>query len=228
MPQVFHPSMNTFSKVSIVGTLFLSALLMWVCLIYTRSSYGTDQGVVRVQPVPFSHEHHVGVLGIDCRYCHTSVEHSSYAGIPPTKTCMNCHSQIWVGSEMLEPVRESFRTGQSLRWHRVYNVPGFAYFDHSIHIQHGVGCASCHGRIDEMPFTYQVPSLLMEWCLDCHRQPENHLRPREQVFNMKWLPSDERDESGNPYDQLTLGRKLVKEYRIKDAISLTSCSVCHR
>ena len=218
MPQIFHPSMNTFSKVSIVGSLFLAALLMWVCLIFARSSYGTDEGVVRVQPVPFSHEHHVGVLGIDCRYCHTSVEHSSNAGMPPTKTCMNCHSQIWVGSDMLEPVRESYRTGQSLRWNRVYNVPGFAYFDHSIHVQHGIGCASCHGRIDEMPFTYQVPSLLMEWCLDCHRQPEKHLRPRDQVFNMKWIAPD----------QLSLGRDLVKEYKIKDAISLTSCSVCHR
>jgi hypothetical protein len=228
MPQVFHPSMNTFSKVSIVGSLFLLALLMWICLIYTRSSYGTDAGVVVVQPVPFSHEHHVGVLGIDCRYCHNFVEHSSYAGIPPTKTCMNCHSQIWVGSQMLEPVRESYRTGESLRWHRVYNLPGFVYFDHSVHIEHGVGCASCHGRIDEMPFTYQVPSLLMEWCLNCHRQPENHLRPREQVFNMKWLPSDERDESGKPYDQQTLGRKLVQEYKIKDPIRLTSCSICHR
>jgi hypothetical protein len=228
MPQIFHPSMNTFSKVSIVGSLFLLALLMWVCLIYARSSYGTDEGVVRVQPVPFSHQHHVGILGIDCRYCHTSVEHSSYAGIPPTKTCMNCHSQIWVGSDVLQPVRDSYASGQSLRWSRVYNVPGFAYFDHSIHVQHGVGCASCHGRIDEMPFTYQVPSLLMEWCLDCHRQPEKHVRPREEVFNMRWVPSDKRDESGNPYDQLTLGRELVKEYKIKDPISLTSCSVCHR
>ena len=164
-------------------------------------------GLSVVQPVPFSHQHHVGILGIDCRYCHTSVERSSFAGMPPTKTCMNCHSQIWVGSQMLEPVRESYRTNESLRWHRVYNLPGFVYFDHSIHVHKGIGCSSCHGRIDEMPFTYQVPTLLMEWCLDCHRNPERQIRPREEVFNMKYEP---------PADQLDLGRKLVKEYGVKD------------
>ena len=228
MPQIFHRSFNTISKVSIFGSLFFLAFLIWVFVVYTRSSYGTDAGVVRVQPVPFSHQHHVGVLGIDCRYCHTSVEHSSNAGLPPTKTCMNCHSQIWVGSAMLAPVRESYSTNQSIRWQRVYNIPGFVYFDHSIHVNKGVGCASCHGRIDEMPFTYQVPSLLMEWCLECHRNPEKNLRPREQVFNMKWQPADERDEHGEPYDQLNLGLKLVKQYHVKDSRSLTSCSVCHR
>jgi hypothetical protein len=129
---------------------------------------------------------------------------------------------------MLEPVRRSYETGRSLRWHRIYNLPGFVYFDHSIHIHKGIGCGSCHGRIDEMPFTYQVPSLLMEWCLDCHRHPEQHLRPRAQVFNMKWQPAQERDESGQPYDQLTLGRKLVEDYGIKTPTELTSCTVCHR
>ena len=228
MPQVFHRSTNTIAKVSLIGSLFLASFGLWVCLIYTRSTYGSGTGDVRVQPVPFSHQHHVGVLGIDCRYCHTSVENSAYAGIPPTKTCMNCHSQIWVGSEMLAPVRESYATNRSLHWKRVYNTPGFVYFDHHIHVHKGVGCASCHGRIDEMPFTYQVPSLLMEWCLDCHRHPENHLRPRAQVFNMKWRPSDERDEEGRPYDQQTLGRKLVKEHAIKPPDELTSCTVCHR
>jgi hypothetical protein len=219
MPQVFPRSTNTIAKVSLIGSLLLAAFLVWVCLVYTRSSYGTDAGVVRVQPVPFSHEHHVGVLGIDCRYCHTTVEYSSYAGMPPTKTCMNCHSQIWVGSDVLEPVRESYKTGKSLEWQRVYNLPGFVYFDHSIHVQKGVGCASCHGRIDEMPFTYQVPTLLMEWCLDCHRHPERHVRPREEVFNMKWQP---------PANQLELGRDLVEKYKIRDPKHLTSCSVCHR
>lgn len=172
-----------------------------------------------VQPIPFSHEHHVGVLGIDCRYCHTSVERSSFAGIPSTKTCMNCHSQMWVGSAMLQPVRDSYRSGHSLRWQRVYNLPGFVYFDHSIHIHNGVGCSSCHGRIDEMPFTYQIPTLLMEWCLECHRHPEREVRPREQVFNMKYR---------QPRDQITLGRELVKKYGIEDPESLTSCTVCHR
>jgi hypothetical protein len=186
---------------------------------FLRSSYGTDAGVVRAQPIPFSHEHHVGVLGIDCRYCHTSVEESSFAGLPPTKTCMNCHSQIWVGSRMLEPVRESYRTNQPLHWHRVYNLPGFVYFDHSIHVHKGIGCSSCHGRIDEMPLTYQEPSLLMEWCLDCHRHPERNLRPRSEVFNIRYRP---------PEDQLELGRKLGVEYKVKDPLEITSCTVCHR
>jgi hypothetical protein len=219
MPQIFHRSTNTIAKVSLIGSLLLVAGVVWVCLLYTRSSYGTDAGIVRVQPVPFSHEHHVGVLGIDCRYCHTTVETSSYARMPTTKTCMNCHSQIWVGSEMLAPVRESYQSGKSLQWKRVYNLPGFVYFDHSIHVQKGVGCSTCHGRIDEMPLTYQVPSLLMEWCLDCHRNPERHVRPRAEVFNMKWRP---------PPNQVEQGLDLVKEYQIRDARTLTSCSVCHR
>ncbi len=219
MPQIFPRSANTIAKVSLIGSLLLVAFVLWVCLIYTRSSYGTGAGLVRVQPVPFSHEHHVGVLGIDCRYCHTSVEDSSYAGLPPTKTCMNCHSQIWVGSDMLAPVRESYRTGQSLQWQKIYNLPGFVYFDHSIHVHKGVGCTTCHGRIDEMPFTYQVPSLLMEWCLDCHRHPEPNLRPLSEVFNVRWEP---------PPDQLERGRELAKKYNLRDSRFLTSCSVCHR
>jgi hypothetical protein len=232
MPQIFHPSMNTLSRVSIFGSLFLGAFFLWMCIVYTRSSYGTDEWLARVQPVPFSHEHHAGThpggLAIDCRYCHGSVEESSFAGIPPTKTCMNCHSQIWVGSDVLAPVRASYRTGESIPWQRVYNLPGFVYFDHSIHVQKGIGCVSCHGRVDQMPFLYQAQSLLMEWCLDCHRQPEQHVRPREQVFNMRWQPSDERDEAGRPYDQLTLGHKLIKEYSIQDATTITHCTICHR
>jgi Class III cytochrome C family len=228
MPQVFPRRANTISRVSLLGSLLGMAGVIWVCIVYARSSYGTEEGIALVQPVPFSHQHHVDILGIDCRYCHTTVERSPYAGMPPTKTCMNCHSQIWVGSDMLEPVRASYATDESLHWHRVYNLPGFVYFDHHIHIQKGVGCASCHGRIDLMPFTYQVPSLLMEWCLNCHREPEQHIRPRAQIFNMNWQPFDERAGSGQTLDQLTLGRKLVKEYGIKDATELTSCTVCHR
>ncbi len=219
MPQIFHRRADTISRVCLVSALLAPAGLLWVGLIYTRSSYGTEAGIVRVQPVQFSHEHHVGVLGIDCRYCHTTVETSSFAGIPPTKTCMNCHSQMWVGSEMLEPVRDSYRSGQALHWHRVYNLPGFVYFDHSIHVQKGVGCNSCHGRIDEMPLAYQVPSLLMEWCLECHRAPEKHLRPRAEVFNIRWQ---------EPSDQLERGLKLKEEYHIRETSYLTSCTVCHR
>jgi hypothetical protein len=235
MPQVFHRSFNVVSKVSIFASLFLVGGLIWVCLIYARSSYGSNSGLVVPQKVPFSHQHHVGVLGIDCRYCHTDVEHSSFAGIPPVKTCMNCHSQIWIGSNMLYPVRNAYRNPDKslLRWQRVYNLPGFVYFDHSIHINKGIGCKECHGRIDEMPFTYQVPSLLMEWCLDCHRNPKDHLRPREFVFDMRWSPSDLHvDENGKPYPQTQaeLGELLAgpKKYNIPDEHFLTSCSVCHR
>ena len=219
MAQIFPPSINYFARLTIVGAAFGGAWLTWLCLMYSRSSYGTNAGIAREQPVPFSHQHHVGVLGIDCRYCHTTVEHSSYAGMPATKTCMNCHSQVWVGSKMLQPVRESYRDDTPLRWDRVYNLPGFVYFDHSVHVQKGIGCSSCHGRIDEMPFTYQVPSLLMEWCLNCHRNPEQEIRTREEVFNIRYQ---------KPPDQIALGRRLCQEYNVKDAEQITSCSVCHR
>jgi hypothetical protein len=225
MPQIFHRSFNTISRMSIFGAVFILAGAGWVMSVLGRSSYTTSVNIARVQPVPFSHQHHAGELGIDCRYCHTSVEDSSFAGIPPTKTCMNCHQQIWVGSTMLEPIRESYRTGRSIRWQRVHNLPGFVYFDHSIHINKGIGCVSCHGRVDRMPLIWQEQSLLMEWCLDCHREPEQHVRPRSQVFNMTWEPADEMQASGKPYDQLTLGRELVQRYNIR---SLTTCSTCHR
>jgi hypothetical protein len=216
MAQIFHRSTNTFSKVSIFGAVFFIAFLGWLFSAFSRSSWATQAGVAREQPIPFSHAHHVGDVGLDCRYCHTSVETSSFANIPPTKTCMNCHSQIWNTSPTLEPVRESFRTDRSIPWTRVHDLPDFVYFNHSIHINKGVGCETCHGRIDKMPLTFQRASLQMEWCLDCHRQPEQYVRPREAVFQMDYEP---------PADQETLGRQLVKEYKIQ---SLTSCSTCHR
>jgi hypothetical protein len=228
MPQIFHRSFNTISKVTIFGAVFILAGLGWVAWVLARSAYVTNVGVTREQPVPFSHEHHVTGLGIDCRYCHTSVEDSSFAGMPPTKTCMNCHSQIWVGSPMLEPVRDSYRTGKSLEWERVHRLAEFVYFDHSIHVSKGVGCATCHGPVNEMPLMWQHGSLLMEWCLECHRNPEEHVRPRDRVFDMTWRPSDEKQEDGTPYDQATLGRELVRKYRIRGPQEITSCSTCHR
>jgi len=219
MARVFPPFTNTLARYSLLALLLGGAGGLWGCLAFARSSYGTGAGIACVQPVPFSHEHHVGRLQIDCRYCHGSVERSAYAGMPTTRTCMNCHQQIWVGSETLEPVRASYRSGESLAWKRIHNLPGFVYFEHSIHVRKGVGCTSCHGKIDEMPFTYQSPSLLMQWCLDCHRKPEEHLRPRAEVFNVRWR---------KPADQLERGRELAKEYRVRDARHLTSCSVCHR
>ncbi len=216
MAQIFHRSTNTFSKVSIFGAVFFLGFLLWLFGAWSRSSWVTQAGVAREQPVPFSHAHHVGDEGLDCRYCHTSVETSGFANVPPTKTCMNCHSQIWNTAPTLEPVRESFRTDRSIAWTRVHDLPDFVYFDHSIHVNKGIGCESCHGRVDQMPLTRQVASLQMEWCLDCHRHPEQHVRPRSEVFRMGYEP---------PGDQETLGRQLVKEYKIQ---SLTSCSTCHR
>jgi hypothetical protein len=216
MAQIFHPSTNTISKVSIFAAIILLGGLGWILAAIDRSPYATQAGVIREQPVPFSHKHHVSGIGIDCRYCHTSVEDSPFAGIPPTKTCMNCHSQIWADSPMLEPVRESLRMDQSIQWTRVHDLPDFVYFDHSIHVKKGVGCVTCHGPVDQMPLMWREKSLQMEWCLDCHRQPEQYVRPREFVFSVEWEP---------PADQLTLGRKLVKEYNIQQP---TNCSVCHR
>ena len=155
-------------------------------------------------------------MGVDCRYCHTSVETSATAGIPPTKTCMNCHSQIWNQSPTLEPVRASFRTGHSIEWTRVHDLPDFAYFNHSAHVNKGVGCTTCHGPVDRMPLMWQYASLQMEWCLDCHRNPEKYVRPKEEVFSVAWQP---------PADQIEQGRALVKAYDIQ---TRTSCSTCHR
>ena len=216
MAQIFHRSTNTISRVSLFGGVGVIVVLVATLAAINRSSYVTEAGVARSQPVQFSHKHHVSDDGIDCRYCHTSVEESSFAGIPSTKICMNCHTQIWAESPILAPVRESFRTGRSLEWTRVHNLPGFVYFDHSIHVHKGVGCVTCHGRVDQMPLMWRENTLYMEWCLECHRNPERFVRPREQVFNMDWQP---------PSNQIALGQKLVEQYKIE---SLTSCSVCHR
>jgi Cytochrome c7 and related cytochrome c len=219
MSQIFHRSTNTLARLSIFGSLFVLGLAVFITVAINRSGYVTQAAIAREQPLQFSHAHHAGGMGIDCRYCHTSVEESAFANIPPTKTCMSCHSQIWSQSPMLEPVRSSFRTGQPLSWTRVHDLPDFVYFNHSIHVRQGVGCATCHGPVDRMPLMYQYSSLQMEWCLDCHRSPERFVRPRDQVFNMEWEP---------PADDPGLGARLVKQYGIADSYSLTSCSVCHR
>ncbi|HWV93021.1 MAG TPA: cytochrome c3 family protein, partial [Vicinamibacterales bacterium] len=216
MPQIFHRSANTISKLSLAGALMLAAGLILLAMLIGRSSYVTRANEYVEQPVQFSHIHHVLDDGIDCRYCHTSVETSSFAGIPPTKTCMNCHSQIWSNAPILEPVRASFRDDRPLRWVRVHDLPDFVYFNHSIHVKKGMGCETCHGRVDQMPLMQQVQSLQMEWCLDCHRNPEKYVRPRSEVFTMNYRPA---------VPQSVQGPMLVKEYGIKGN---TSCSTCHR
>src|SRR4051812_35640152 len=217
MPQIFKSSANSLARTSIVlAVVTLGALGGALFELIADSRYATRQGDAREQPIPFSHAHHVGSMGIECRYCHTGVENSQHAMVPPTKTCMNCHSQIWINSSTLEPVRESFRTNQSIKWTKVYDLPDYVYFNHSIHVKKGVGCETCHGRIDEMPLTYQNPSLQMRWCLDCHRNPEQYLRPRDQITKMGYVPSEPQAE---------LGARLVKEYHVQ---KLDTCWTCHR
>jgi hypothetical protein len=219
MSQIFHRYTNIYSRLSILAFLAFVGFLGCVVATLHWSGYNTGQAIFVDQPIQFSHAHHVGGMGIDCRYCHTSVEESAFANIPPTKTCMNCHSQIWNTAPILEPVRASFRDDKPLQWRRVHDLPDFVYFNHSIHVKKGVGCATCHGQVDRMPLMYQEATLMMSWCLDCHRNPARYIRPRDQVYNMAW----ER-----PADDPGLGERLVREYNIGSVDQLTSCSTCHR
>lgn len=219
MSQIFHPSMNTISRVSIFGAVFILAGTVGLMAAIVRSPYVTEVGVVRQQPVPFSHEHHVGDVGIDCRYCHTSVESSAFAGIPPTSTCMNCHAELWNTSAMLEPVRRSYQQDVPLRWTRVHDLPDFVYFNHSIHVAKGVACVSCHGNVAKMPLMWRENTLHMQWCLDCHRDPTPHLRPVDRVFDVDWHPpplEDSAKESG--------AIPMIRS----DVYARTDCYVCHR
>src|SRR5262245_56217660 len=220
MAQVFHKSMNSLARIVVFGMPLLFAGSVLGGTILYRSSYMTGEREVIDQPVPFSHKHHAGELGIDCRYCHTSVETSAVAGIPPTKTCMNCHQQMWAGAELLEPVRNSYKTNTPIAWNKVHNTPNYVYFNHSIHVAKGVGCVSCHDRIDDMPLVKQSKTLLMEWCLDCHRKPENHLRPKSEILHLGWQPADGAvDNDGEKFDkdkwtQSELGRHLKEKYHV--------------
>jgi hypothetical protein len=232
MAQFFPPSANAYARTSLAVLIVLAAALGLTGYELQSSAWVTREGIRPEQPVPFSHQHHVSGLGIDCRYCHTSVETSGFAGIPPTKTCMNCHSQIWTNAPLLEPVRASFRDKKSLVWTRVHDLPDFVYFSHEIHINKGIGCKSCHGPIDEMPLTYQANSLQMEWCLNCHRDTAKNLRPREEVFNMTYKqPSRQNAVAFNGvkfFDQRQLGEAIQKAYHVKGERELISCNTCHR
>jgi hypothetical protein len=222
MPQIFHHSTNALSKATIYGAIFILLAALWVTAEINRSSWNTGQWVERDQPVQFSHKHHVGDDGIDCRYCHTSVETAASAGIPSTAVCMNCHKQIWSDSPYLEPVRASLRTGKPIEWWRVHDLPDYVYFNHSIHVNKGVGCSTCHGRIDQMPITYQASTLQMEWCLGCHRNPEKFVREKEKLFDMEWRAENKTEKEINE------GRALVAKNHIQPPKVLTSCSTCHR
>jgi hypothetical protein len=216
MSQIFHPSANGIARIMLYGLIVLVAASGFLVYQLGKSTYVTRAFEARQQPIQFSHERHVAGNGLDCRYCHTAAEKSAVAGIPPTKTCMNCHAQIHASSPYLEPVRSSYANDVSIPWVKVHDLPDFVYFNHSIHLNKGVGCTTCHGRVDQMPLVWTVNNLQMEWCLDCHRNPEKYVRPRSAVFKVDYQP---------PADQLALGSRLVKEYQVK---RLTSCSTCHR
>jgi cytochrome c7-like protein len=255
MPQVFNRGANGLARMSLVILGLVVTSLALTLNELQRSPYVTREGERLEQPVPFSHQHHVAGLGLDCRYCHTSVENSNFAGIPPTKTCMNCHSEIWTNADILEPVRASYRNGTPIWWTKLHDLPDYVYFSHEIHINKGIGCASCHGPIDEMPLTYQHASLQMEWCLDCHRNPAKNIRPvGDPIFNMGWKgPSTAspvycEDGTGNcslngPYyqltgqpmqhwkkfeDQISMGKYLVAQYHVRTPNEIQSCDTCHR
>jgi cytochrome c7-like protein len=219
MAQIFHRSTNFISRFSVFSALFLIGFALLAVLGVARSPYLTRQNISREQPVQFSHKHHVADDGIDCRYCHTGVETSAVAGIPPTKTCMNCHSVLFNNVGYLELVRESYRTDKSIQWVKVHRLADFVYFNHSIHVNKGVGCTTCHGQVDQMPLVFQANTLLMQWCLDCHRNPQPNLRPMGKVFAMDWKPGPDQEE---------LGKKLAVERKIRTTAELTSCSTCHR
>jgi hypothetical protein len=219
MAQVFHRSANNIAKASIVAAVLLGGVAFFVVTQIARSSYVTGRYLEKQQPIQFSHKHHVGDDGIDCRYCHTSVETSSSAGLPPTQTCMNCHSQIWSDSPYLEPVRASFRENKPIQWERVHDLPEYVYFNHSIHVNKGVGCSTCHGKIDEMASVYMENTLQMEWCISCHKDPSQFIRPKNEIYNMGWQDSDIEAKDRE---------KLKDEYHIRSRQQLTSCSTCHR
>lgn len=218
MPQLFSRSASLAVNV-ILACLVLAVPVGGVAFwgLY-NSPWRTRQAFPLKQPVPFSHQHHVAGLGIDCRYCHDSVEQSAFAGIPPVHTCMTCHSQIWRDAPMLEPVRRSYLSGVPLQWVRVDNLPQFVFFNHSIHVHHGVGCSTCHGRVDRMPITWKANSFDMRWCLKCHRNPERYLRPPEAIYDMTWMPGP---------NQIALGRELMRRYGIETK-HMTDCVTCHR
>lgn len=250
MPNIFGPSSNVIAKMAVMGLAASPLVIMITMSQFTRSGYVTKVGTAYEQPVPFSHEHHVTELGLDCRYCHTSVEKSAKAGYPATHTCMSCHSQIWSNSPLLEPVRESYEKNVPLKWTTLNKVPEFVYFNHSIHVKRGVNCNNCHGPVQSMQMAYKGRPFQMAWCLDCHRHPEKYVNKPEFVFGLyekirktKTGTKGDKHETiaglteeeqilmlGDQYvrnaKELEEGKKLVKEYNIK-VEQLSDCAVCH-
>lgn len=219
MPQIFPPSSDTVLRIGLLGLVGVGAAIVITPMVWIRTPYNQNRGYPVEQPVQFDHRHHYGDDEIDCLYCHTTATRGPYAGVPASSVCMGCHGQIWNNSAMLEPVRRSFFSGMPLPWNRVHRVPDFVYFDHSAHVTKGVGCVSCHGRVDLMALVHQEMPLNMGWCLDCHRNPARHLRPLDQLTSMTWRPPEDPREADG------LARRLQQERRVQ---SLTSCTTCHR
>lgn len=219
MPPIFPPRSNTIARLSILAALLLLAVITAVLVWWVHSSTFNKVGVAVSQPVPFPHSFHVGVVGLNCRYCHASVDKSGFADLPPTETCMSCHSIVKTDSPLLAPIRDSYKTGQPVQWNRVNNVADYVFFNHEIHVNKGVGCETCHGRVDQMSTDVKANTFYMAWCLDCHRNPANYLRPKENVYDMGYKPAE---------DQKTLGARLVKEYNVMPPSQLMNCSICHR
>jgi hypothetical protein len=216
MATLFPRWSDTAFRLALVGLVLLGAGGVVALFLYVRTPDNLNRYFQVDQPVQFDHRHHVQDDGIDCRYCHDTVTRSPFAGIPSTELCMGCHSQVWPRSPMLEPVRRSYFLGLPMPWNRVHDLPDFVYFNHAIHVNKGVGCVTCHGRVDQMALVYQAAPLTMGWCVDCHRAPEQHLRPRTEITSMTWQPAG---------DAKALGRQLAEEYRVRH---LTHCTACHR
>jgi len=241
LAQLFSRNSNIFSRLSIVLAVLAVFGSLGLLSVFYQSSYMNRVGVPPEQPVPFSHKHHVQQLGIDCRYCHTSVETSGFAGIPPAKTCMTCHSQVWTNAKVLEPVREAYRTGQPIQWAKVHRLPQFSYFNHSAHVAKGVACVTCHGPVDHMEMVSKHAPLTMQWCLECHRNPEKFVGAKEAVFKSDWVDLNHRDfdkyidlaKKELPADSTAttpeeIRKALVKQRGIPGAMKMTECYVCHR
>lgn len=218
MAPIFGPGANLVAKLVLLAAGACLVVVFFIGWVGPSTEWATRVGFHVNQPVPFSHQHHVSGLGLDCRFCHTTVETSATAGIPPTYTCMTCHSQLWTNAEVLAPVRASLASDKPLHWVRVNQLPDYVYFNHSIHVAKGIGCMTCHGRIDQMPLTEKAASLRMGWCIDCHRNPRPYLRPHDAVFDMGWQRGKNTPS----------GDSLFAQYHIRNAAELTSCSVCHR
>lgn len=216
MPPLFSPRADRRLRLAVFagGSLALAALA--ALMIGVRMPEATGQWQPVEQPLQFDHRHHVNDDGIDCRYCHYAVDRSPYAGVPASSLCMGCHAQIWSRSTALAPLRESYFAGRPIVWNRVHVLPGYVYFNHAVHVKKGVGCAECHGRVDEMALIFQEKTLTMGWCLECHRDPEPHLRPPDKITDMAWRAEGDRRE---------LGRRLARELGVR---ARTTCSTCHR